>query len=131
MHLVNRKISDRKIKSAGSKGKLAALAGAVVAVLAIAGCAPADSAIPTPEKITEVVVVSHDSFVISDELLAQFTEETGYEALSLAPVTSFFVSPGYTDERMHLFVVEVDGEPGDAPDSALDAGDFPLDTTKH
>jgi ADP-ribose pyrophosphatase len=45
----------------------------------------------------------------------ELTEETGYEALSLAPVTSFFVSPGYTDERMHLFVVEVDGEPGDAP----------------
>lgn len=45
----------------------------------------------------------------------ELTEETGYEALSLAPVTSFFVSPGYTDERMHLFVVDVDGEPGDAP----------------
>jgi ADP-ribose pyrophosphatase len=45
----------------------------------------------------------------------ELTEETGYEALSLAPVTSFFVSPGYTDERMHLFDIEVDGEPGEAP----------------
>ncbi len=45
----------------------------------------------------------------------ELTEETGYEALSVVPVTSFFVSPGYTDERMHLFDVEVDGDPGHAP----------------
>ena len=45
----------------------------------------------------------------------ELTEETGYTALSVTPVNSFFVSPGYTDERMHLFDIEVDGEPGEAP----------------
>ena len=45
----------------------------------------------------------------------ELTEETGYSALSVTPVNSFFVSPGYTDERMHLFDIEVDGEPGEAP----------------
>ena len=45
----------------------------------------------------------------------ELTEETGYEALSCQLVTSFFISPGYTTERMFLFDIEVDGEPGHAP----------------
>lgn len=45
----------------------------------------------------------------------ELTEETGYQALALTPVASYFVSPGYTDERMHLYLVEVDGDPGEAP----------------
>ncbi|MFN3231718.1 MAG: NUDIX domain-containing protein [Alphaproteobacteria bacterium] len=45
----------------------------------------------------------------------ELTEETGYEALTLDAVGTFFMSPGYTTERMHLFVIDVDGEPGDAP----------------
>ena len=31
-------------------------------------------------------------------------EETGYRAHSLDPLTSFYLSPGIMDERMHLFV---------------------------
>lgn len=50
-----------------------------------------------------------------DAVRRELTEETGYTALSVTPITSFFVSPGYTDERMHLFDIEVDGDPGEAP----------------
>ncbi|MEN3977273.1 NUDIX hydrolase [Emcibacter sp. SYSU 3D8] len=45
----------------------------------------------------------------------ELTEETGYTALALTPIASYFVSPGYTEERMHLYVIDVDGEPGEAP----------------
>jgi nudix-type nucleoside diphosphatase (YffH/AdpP family) len=50
-----------------------------------------------------------------DAVRRELTEETGYTALSVAHINSFFVSPGYTDERMHLFDIEVDGDPGEAP----------------
>lgn len=50
-----------------------------------------------------------------DAMRRELTEETGYLSLALTPITSFFVSPGYTDERMHLYLVDVDGEPGEAP----------------
>jgi thiamine transport system substrate-binding protein len=43
--------------------------------LLLAGCAPAsDQAAPT-----KVVLVAHDSFAISDESIAQFQEESGFE----------------------------------------------------
>ncbi len=45
----------------------------------------------------------------------ELTEETGYQALSVESVGTFYISPGYTTERMHLFLVDVDGEPGHAP----------------
>jgi ADP-ribose pyrophosphatase len=50
-----------------------------------------------------------------DAMRRELTEETGYTAAALTPINSFFVSPGYTEERMHLYLVEVDGEPGEAP----------------
>lgn len=34
-------------------------------------------------------------------------EETGYRVNSIEPVKTFYVSPGYTTERMHLFYAEV------------------------
>jgi ADP-ribose pyrophosphatase len=34
----------------------------------------------------------------------ELIEETGYDAERIAPITSFFVGPGVTDERMHAFV---------------------------
>jgi ADP-ribose pyrophosphatase len=34
----------------------------------------------------------------------ELTEETGYQATSLTPLTDFFTAPGLTDERMHAFV---------------------------
>ncbi|MBL8678880.1 MAG: NUDIX hydrolase [Myxococcales bacterium] len=34
----------------------------------------------------------------------ELIEETGYDSERITPVTSFFVGPGVTDERMHAFV---------------------------
>jgi thiamine transport system substrate-binding protein len=44
-----------------------------LAILLLAGCAPADQA------ATKVTLVAHDSFAISDESIAQFQEESGFE----------------------------------------------------
>ncbi|MBI1181621.1 MAG: NUDIX domain-containing protein [Alphaproteobacteria bacterium] len=63
--------------------------------------------------VTEICAGKLDAGETAEQAMRrELREETGYEALSVEPVTSFFVSPGYTDERMHLFLVEVDGEPG-------------------
>jgi ADP-ribose pyrophosphatase len=63
--------------------------------------------------VTEICAGKLDEGETPEEAMArELKEETGYEALSLEPVTSFFVSPGYTDERMFLFLAEVDGDPG-------------------
>jgi len=56
-----------------------------------------------------------DGETAEEAMRRELTEETGYTALAVTPIASFFVSPGYTDERMHLYLVEVDGEPGEAP----------------
>jgi ADP-ribose pyrophosphatase len=34
----------------------------------------------------------------------ELIEETGYRAQSIAPLASFYLSPGILDERMHLFL---------------------------
>lgn len=34
----------------------------------------------------------------------ELKEETGYSASSLTPLTAIFTTPGFTDERIHLFV---------------------------
>lgn len=34
----------------------------------------------------------------------ELVEETGYRAGRLEPIASFYTSPGFTDERLHLFV---------------------------
>jgi ADP-ribose pyrophosphatase len=36
----------------------------------------------------------------------ELLEETGYRVAQLEPLTSFFLSPGVLDERMHLFVAQ-------------------------
>jgi ADP-ribose pyrophosphatase len=36
----------------------------------------------------------------------ELAEETGYQATSLERLTSFYLSPGVLDERMHLFVAQ-------------------------
>ncbi len=50
-------------------------------VLFLAGCSGATTTTPseaTPEPV-EVVLMAHESFVISEELLATFADETGIE----------------------------------------------------
>jgi ADP-ribose pyrophosphatase len=39
----------------------------------------------------------------------EIREETGYDVLELELITSFYVSPGGTSERVHLFYAEVSG----------------------
>lgn len=46
----------------------------------------------------------------------ELTEETGYEAGSLAPLGAFWTSPGLTDERCHLFLATGLVPEGPVPD---------------
>jgi len=39
----------------------------------------------------------------SDCAHRELREETGYSAASVTPLTSFFTTPGFTDERIHIF----------------------------
>jgi ADP-ribose pyrophosphatase len=41
----------------------------------------------------------------------ELREETGYDAVRLEPLGPIFSSPGYVDERIDLFLAEVDGAP--------------------
>lgn len=66
------------------------LALALAAGLGLSACSlgssddsSSDSSGTADSATSEVVVVSHDSFTVPEELLAQFTEETGYEATIL------------------------------------------------
>lgn len=51
--------------------------------------------------------------------IRELREETSYEANKLTYVSEFYTSPGYSDERIHLFLAEdlyqvkVDPEPGE------------------
>lgn len=49
--------------------------------------------------------------------LRELKEETGYEAERLERLTTFFTTPGFTDERIHLFMA-----------SSLTAGDSALES---
>lgn len=46
----------------------------------------------------------------------ELREEAGLEAAELRPLASFFTTPGFTDERIHLFVATGLREVGAAPD---------------
>ncbi len=38
-----------------------------------------------------------------DCAIRELREETGYSATDVVPLTTFFTTPGFTDERIHLF----------------------------
>ncbi|MFA5950909.1 MAG: NUDIX domain-containing protein [Hyphomicrobium sp.] len=42
-----------------------------------------------------------------ESMLREFHEETGYQPSELIPISTFFVSPGGSSERIHLFYAEV------------------------
>lgn len=48
-----------------------------------------------------------------DAACREVYEETGYKVRKLSPICDFFVSPGYTTERIFLFDATVGGEPKD------------------
>jgi len=45
--------------------------------------------------------------------LRELKEETGYSAEQVAPLTTFYTTPGFTDERIHLFLA-TGLEPGES-----------------
>ena len=56
----------------------------------------------------------------SDCALRELREETGYSAAEVIPLTTFFTTPGFTDERIHLFAA-TGLEPGE---SALESDEI-------
>ena len=66
--------------------------------------------------IVEICAGKLDDGESADEaMVRELKEETGYRPVAMTPVASYFVSPGYTDERMHLYLIDVEGDPGEAP----------------
>jgi ADP-ribose pyrophosphatase len=52
-------------------------------------------------------------------------EETGYRVTSLRPLGSIFTTPGFTDERIDLFLAEV--EPERDPEEGMEVVEVPWD----
>jgi ADP-ribose pyrophosphatase len=52
----------------------------------------------------------------------ELKEETGYSASTLTPLSTIFTTPGFTDERIHLFIARglAAGEPALESDEVLD-----------
>lgn len=58
----------------------------------------------------------------------ELEEETGLRAARLRHLVSFYVSPGFTDERVHLFLAQglSQGRPQNAPDERIQVVRLPL-----
>jgi ADP-ribose pyrophosphatase len=54
--------------------------------------------------------------------LRELREETGYSAAELIPLTTFYTTPGFTDERIHLFAASglSEGDSATESDEILD-----------
>lgn len=67
--------------------RLGVTATAFTAAAALAGCSLASGGNGTAETSGggKVTILTHDSFVISEELIAKFEQETGYELVTTAP----------------------------------------------
>jgi ADP-ribose pyrophosphatase len=63
----------------------------------------------------------------SDCAARELLEETGHRATSIEPLGVMYTSPGFTDERIHLFLAEVaDGGPGGQGEEELELVRMPL-----
>ncbi|MDX2308853.1 MAG: NUDIX domain-containing protein [Hyphomicrobium sp.] len=51
--------------------------------------------------------MQRDNETVEQCATREIREETGYQVSSLVPISTFFVSPGGTTERIHLFYAEV------------------------
>lgn len=58
----------------------------------------------------------------------ELREETGYSASELVPLTTFYTTPGFTDERIHLFAAVglTEGESALESDEILDLVRVPI-----
>jgi len=84
---------------------------ATIAAVTLAACSSTDpattaSGTPTqPTQDTEVTVVTHDSFAVPDDVVAQFEEETG--------ITVTFVAPGDAGAMVNQLILTKDAPLGD------------------
>ena len=60
--------------------------------------------------------------------MRELREETGYSARDFVPLTTIFTTPGFTDERIHLFMATglTKGESSLETDEILDLAPMPL-----
>jgi ADP-ribose pyrophosphatase len=64
----------------------------------------------------------------SDCAARELFEETGHRPVSVRPLATILTSPGFTDERIHLFLGEVgEGEPAGPGEDDVDVVRLPLD----
>jgi ADP-ribose pyrophosphatase len=58
----------------------------------------------------------------------ELREETGYSAQQLIPLTTFFTTPGFTDERIHLFAATglIEGQSQLESDEIIDLVEVPI-----
>jgi ADP-ribose pyrophosphatase len=77
-----------------------------------------------PGRLTEIVAGTLDAGEAPETAVArEIREETGYEVEELRHVTTFYVSPGGTSERVFLFRAVVGGEPAAEGDLGRGVGD--------
>lgn len=63
-----------------------------------------------------------------DCAIRELREETGYSAGEVRPLTTFYTTPGFTDERIHLFMATglVEGDASLESDEILELHPVPL-----
>ena len=60
-----------------------------------------------PGWILEIVASMHEAGEVpEDTMRREILEETGYEAEHLEPISSFYLTPGGSSEKIHLFYAE-------------------------
>ncbi len=87
---------------------LAGLAGALVLALGLSACAgsPAPTATPSgPTESTKLTVITHDSFALSEDVVASFKKATGYQV--------DFVAPGDAGTVVNQLILSKDAPLGD------------------
>lgn len=65
--------------------RIAAAATSAIALIALSGCSVATGGNNNEPSGGNVTILTHDSFVLSDELKAEFEEQTGYQLVTTAP----------------------------------------------
>jgi 8-oxo-dGTP pyrophosphatase MutT (NUDIX family) len=61
---------------------------------------------------------------VSDCAAREVAEETGYRVVSIEPLARIYMSPGFLDEAIDLFVARV--QPGGSPEEAIQVVRMPL-----
>jgi ADP-ribose pyrophosphatase len=58
----------------------------------------------------------------------ELLEETGHRALTIEPLTTIYTSPGFTDERIHLFLAHIEnGDPEGQGEDGVEVVQMSLD----